>query len=364
MNKPTLWLRGSAYSWEELKNEKIPAATSFEESTLRFCKDWLQEKPDFEIQTSGSTGTPKKIIFTRKQLEASALLTAKALHLQSGYNALVCLDTKYIAGQMMLVRSFVTGMNSSVVEPSANPFLALHDTMQIDFAALVPYQVQAILDSPYENRLNNIRTIIIGGAATSNGLIDRLQKYMCDSYATYGMTETISHIALRKLSGEGKSDYFHPLDQVQLSKDERDCLVIKAPHVSDELIITNDLVDLKDNHSFKITGRWDNVINTGGVKISPETVEEKIKSLFTQQSLTNRLFLSALPDEKLGSKVALIIEGHPFSESMLTHLSDGLVNALSRFEMPRDIKFVKAFIETETQKINRKKTTDLLLQEK
>ncbi len=364
MNKPTLWLRGSIHSWEELKNEKIPAATSFEESTLRFCKDWLNGKTDFEIQTSGSTGTPKKIIFTRKQLEASALLTAKALHLKSAYNALVCLDTKYIAGQMMLVRSFVTGMNSSVVEPSANPFLALNDAIQIDFAALVPYQVQAILDSPYENRLNNIRTVIIGGAATSNGLIARLQNYSCDSYATYGMTETISHIALRKLNGEGKSDYFHPLDQVQLSKDERDCLVIGAPHVTDEPIITNDLVDLKEDHSFKITGRWDNVINTGGVKISPESVEEKIKSVFAQRSFSNRLFLSALPDEKLGNKVTLIIEGDPFSEFVLNNLAEELVNSLSRFEMPRAIKFVKAFIETDTQKINRKKTTDLLLQEK
>ncbi|PZR30149.1 MAG: hypothetical protein DI538_23335 [Azospira oryzae] len=363
MNKPTLWLRGRTYSLEELKENHLSATTSFEESTFRFCREWLNGKTEFEIQTSGSTGIPKRIVFSGKQLEASALLTAQALDLKTNYHALVCLDTKYIAGQMMLVRSFVSGMNMIVAEPSANPFAAIDNTVPIDFAALVPYQVQAILDSSHAHRLNSIQTIIIGGAATSKGLVDRIQEYTCQMYATYGMTETLSHIALQRLNGDHRSDYFHPLEGVRLQKDDRDCLVINAPHITRERIITNDIVDLKEDHSFRIMGRYDNVINTGGVKISPELAEEKIKSVFDRLALHNRLFLSALPDEKLGNKVALMIEGDPFPESMLNRLSHELAITLTRFELPRDIQFIKEFVETGTQKINRKKTTERLLRE-
>jgi len=360
MSNTTLWLKGRVYSLEELKEGAGSSSTSFEESTLTFCKDWLNGKADFEIQTSGSTGVPKKISFTREQLEASAQLTAKALDLKNNFNALVCLDTKYIAGQMMLVRSFVTGMHIYAVEPSSNPFASLDSKIKIDFAAMVPYQLQALLDSPNEDRLHSIHTIIIGGAATSNGLIKRLQNYSCRCYATYGMTETISHVALRKLNGANSEEYFHPLDSVHLAIDHRGCLVIQAPHITEEQIATNDLVELKEDQSFKILGRWDNVINTGGVKISPEIAEEKIKAVFAQLALPNRLFLAAMPDEKLGSKVTLIIEGNPFPASMLDSISEELMKSLSRFELPRAIRFIEAFEETDTQKINRKKTTDLL----
>ena len=361
MSNITLWLKGKTYSLEELKEGTIPSSTSFEESTLLFCKEWLNGKAAFEIQTSGSTGIPKKISFTRNQLEASAMLTAKALDLKNNFNALVCLDTKYIAGQMMLVRSFVTDMNIYAVEPSANPFAHLTTATKIDFVAMVPYQLQALLDTTHAYRLNDVHTIIIGGAATSSGLVERLQNYSCHCYATYGMTETISHIALRKLNGKNSEEYFHPLQSVHLTKDERDCLVIQAPHITEEQIVTNDLVELKEDQSFKVLGRWDNVINTGGVKISPEGVEEKIKSVFAQLALPNRFFLAAMPDEKLGSKVTLVIEGVAFSSSTLNSISEQLAKSLSRFEIPGDIKFIAAFTETDTQKINRKKTAIHLL---
>ncbi|HEY5826038.1 MAG TPA: AMP-binding protein [Cyclobacteriaceae bacterium] len=356
----TFLLNGVPYSPDQLKEGQFNFNTPFEESTLAFCKGWLNGKDHFEIQTSGSTGTPKKISFTRKQLEASAKLTETALSLKKEFNALVCLDTKYIAGQMMLVRSLVTGMSIIAVEPGSNPFDQVSSEVQIDFTALVPYQIQAILNSEQADHFNSIQKIIIGGAGISNDLVDELQDYPCSFYATYGMTETISHIALRKLNEKDKQDYFHPLPSVNLRKDERDCLIISAPHVSETEIVTNDIVELNEDQSFKILGRWDNVINSGGVKISPEPVEEKVKNLFNKLQLSNRFFLAGVPDEKLGMKVILVIEGKSFSESEVNKLHSELKKELSKYEIPKEVKFISSFIQTETQKINRKKTLELL----
>jgi o-succinylbenzoate---CoA ligase len=356
----TFSLNGISYSIEQLKKGHFKINTLFEESTLKFCEAWLNGKENFRIQTSGSTGIPKKISFTRKQLEASAKLTEAALQLKTGYNSLVCLDTKYIAGQMMLVRSFVTGMNIIAVEPGSNPFDQLTDEAGIDFAALVPYQVQAILNSKQSNRFNTVQKIIIGGAALNNDLIDQLQNYSCSFYATYGMTETISHIALQKLNGQGKQNYFHPLPSVKLKKDDRDCLTIFAPYVSEIEIITNDIVELNEDQSFTIIGRWDNVINSGGVKISPEAAEAKLRVIFNDLHLPNRFFIAGVPDEKLGTKVMLIIEGGSFSGSEIIELQSRFRVALPKYEIPKEIRFVFSFTQTETQKINRKKTLELL----
>jgi O-succinylbenzoic acid--CoA ligase len=354
------FLNDKSYSISDLRTGAYQANTSFEKSTLDFCNDWLNEKKYFEIRTSGSTGAPKKISFARKQLEASAELTADALQLKKDFNALICLDTKYIAGQMMLVRSFVTGMNIIAIESSANPFDAISKELKIDFVALVPYQVQAILNSTHSSRFNSIRKIIIGGAPLNTDVIKQLQSYSCAFFATYGMTETISHIGLQKLNGKDRQTHFHPLRSIKLEKNERGCLVIHAPHVSKEKIVTNDLVELSNDQSFKIIGRWDNIINTGGVKISPEAVEEKIKKIFDELQLAYRFFVSGLPDEKLGTKVVLIIEGDPFTFDQQNSLERALKAQLAKYEIPKETKFVSDFIETETLKINRKETIKLL----
>src|SRR5258706_12910853 len=153
-----LQLNGKIYSYAQLKSgDRAGHLTKFEESTLAFCCDWIQGKDHFQLSTSGSTGPPKQITVTREQMEVSARLTATALGLQSGYLALLCLDSRYIAGQMMLVRSFPIGMNIVAVEPSANPFDSIRPDLSIDFAAVVPYQLQSILDSTSgKKRLNNL----------------------------------------------------------------------------------------------------------------------------------------------------------------------------------------------------------------
>jgi O-succinylbenzoic acid--CoA ligase len=357
----SLWLNGNTYSFDELKQKEYQTENPFEIKTLDFCHDWLSGKTEFQIQTSGSTGNPKIISFTRSQLQASAKLTEEALQLKAGYNALVCLDTKYIAGQMMLVRSVVTGMNIFAVEPTANPFASLPKEIKIDFTALVPYQVQTILEAEENVRFNELKTVIIGGAALSIATQQALQEFSCEFYATYGMTETISHIALQKLKGN-KQNNFIPLPSIEIEKDERGCLLIKAPHISKNAIITNDLVDINSDQSFHVSGRWDNIINSGGVKISPEKVEAKISEVLHKHKIHAPFFIDALPDEKLGQQIILVVESKPWLPAVKNKLMTEIKKEVDKFENPKEIYFANEFVRTETGKIKRTETLRKIVQ--
>jgi O-succinylbenzoic acid--CoA ligase len=202
-----------------------------ENNALQFCSEWLNDRETFILQTSGSTGTPKKISVTRDQLKASAARSALYLGLKKEFTSLVCLDTQYIAGIMMLVRSLEVGMNLHVIEPSANPFDTLPEDVTIDFTALVPYQVQSLLTSKHKEKFSSTKVVLIGGAALSNSLRENLKSMHGSFYATYGMTETLSHIALQKLNGSDTTNYFHLLPGISIEQDNRGCLVIKAPHL-------------------------------------------------------------------------------------------------------------------------------------
>jgi O-succinylbenzoic acid--CoA ligase len=351
-----LKLKGKTYTTQQLTSGLPTGSFSkFEHDTLRFCHEWLNGKEDFQIETSGSTGQPKKIIITRDQMEASARLTAEALNLQSGYNALLALDPDYIAGKMMLVRSLVIGMNVIAIEPCADPLKGLEHE-HVDFAALVPYQVSTILQSASSvSVLDAIKVLIVGGAALDQQSIALLQPLNCNVFLTYGMTETISHVALQKINGKQKQDYFVALSGISLSKDERNCLVIDAKSLGLQLIKTNDVVNLLSATSFHWVGRWDNTINTGGVKVFPERIEKEIEKVFYQFSLPNRFFVAGLPDQLLGNKVALIIEGD-LDQEIFSKIIIALQSALTKYEMPREIRVILKFIETKTQKINRPHT--------
>jgi len=201
-----------------------------------------------------------------------------------------------------------------------------------------------------------IKIIIVGAAAVSNEVKTRIIDLPTKIYATYGMTETITHIAVKALNKASgltiDNDLYHALPNVKLSKDIRNCLIIDAPEVSDEILITNDIVDLISDDKFKWLGRFDNMINSGGIKLIPEQIEEKLQTI-----IRNRFFIASLPDDILGEKVVLIIEGS-IQKNLKPRISN--LKSIDKYEIPKEIYFVERFVMTETKKIQRKKTLDLI----
>jgi o-succinylbenzoate---CoA ligase len=358
---PTLWLNGREVSIAAVRTGNILslATTPFEEITLDFIRAWLNGDTTFSLHTSGSTGTPKPIIVSRQQMITSATLTAQALGLLPGYTALVCLDTRYIAGKMMLVRCLTTGMRIVAVAPTANPLEHVPAEMPLDFTALVPYQVYALLESPQRGRLGAIRHTLIGGAALDSHVLPALGTLPGRFYATYGMTETISHIALQHLNGPGAAPVFRALPGVLVSTDDRGCLVIAAPHVP-QTIVTNDLVNIIAPGAFQWLGRWDNIINSGGVKIIPEKVEEAVGAVLNGLNITRSFIVAGLPDPKLGHKLTLIIDGIEFTPQEWNVILVKLREALPAYEVPKDHLSVPTFRYTDTGKIHRQKTIEIV----
>lgn len=341
----------------DIIESKAIARTAFEEDTFFFIKNWLQEKHEFTLTTSGSTGKPKTITLTRNQLQKSAQRTITAFGLTSNDTSLVCLDTKYIAGKMMLARALEGNMKIIAVEPSGDPLRNVHEP--ISFTALVPLQLQEILKhSTCVKKLNQLKAVIVGGGAVNYSLLSEIQqKITCPVYATYGMTETVSHIALQRLNGNEASDNFITLPDVDIEIDERGCLVIQLPGFQDK-IITNDLAELVTSTSFRWLGRFDNVINSGGFKISPEKIEKIVESIFQERMIDRPFFICSLPDNRLGQKLILIIEGFPVSGQ--NKILSALQAHLHPYEVPKQIFNIREFTRTETGKINRLKTIALI----
>lgn len=317
-----------------------------------FCRKWLQGNEFFTLQTSGSTGIPKQIQITRKQMLASAGMTIEALQLNNTDVALVCLNTQYIAGIMMLVRSLVADMQAIVVEPSSDPFMHVPNAEQVTFAAMVPLQISHLL-SVYHTLPFHPKALLIGGASISTALDDQIGALKFPVYATYGMTETVSHIALRRLDGMYADEFFHPLKGISVKVNHHNCLQIKGEVTDNKWLSTNDICTISPNHAFKVVGRIDQVINTGGIKVQAEKIEATIEQIFTNAGIKNRFFVTGTPDEKLGETVTLIIEG---DFSLHTEVLSSLSKQVSRFEMPRKIMLYKYFEETPTLKIDKKAT--------
>lgn len=351
----SILINGREASLQDILDNGEAALNDFEKNTFGFIRRWLSDQDEFTLRTSGSTGPSKKITVTRSQMAASARATEKALGLQPGSSALICLDTAYIAGQMMLVRSLTMGLRIVAVTPSSNPFQAVHRDIAIDFAALVPYQVQGVLSSAERDRFNTTCTIIIGGAALDTETTAQLLPYRTSFFATYGMTETLSHIALQPLNGEDASPFFRALPGIAIRRDDRGCLVIDASYLPDR-VVTNDLVELEDATRFRWLGRFDNIINSGGVKIIPERVESEVKKALKSLNIQCRSFIAGLPDQQFGEKVVLVLEGEGLREEDQQALYTALQRTLTRYEIPREVIMVKVFDMTETGKLNRYST--------
>lgn len=350
-----IWINGRRVTLDKIQDDREPVRSPFEETTFQFIREWLAGEETFGMNTSGSTGKPKSISISRAQMIASAQHTARKLNLQKHTRALVCIDTKYVAGKMMLVRALITGMRIMAVDPSANPLVRIPIDNCVQFTAFVPYQVTAILESKHPHLLNNLDKVLIGGAPLGERSREELARFQCECYETYGMTETVSHIALRLVNTAAKQPYFETLPGIDIGQDDRGCLVISADYLG-EPVITNDLVEIVSPGKFLWLGRFDNVINTGGVKVLPEKIEKAMTTVFQKHNIDHRFFIAALPDERLGHKVVLVIEGVQFSSESFVPALDDVRATLSPYEFPREVYTIPSFILTETQKVDRKKT--------
>ena len=341
-NRTSLSLEGERM-WAMPQTER-----NFRRQLKEFEKEWDSPTPCMTVHTSGSTGKPKLMEVEKKRMEASAKTTCSFLHLQPGDRALLCLPLDYIAGKMMAVRAFVCGLRLFPVVPSARPLRNFG--FSPDFVAMTPMQVFETIKHPAERALlRGVKHLIIGGGAIGESLEEQLKDFPNNVWGTYGMTETLSHIALRKINGSDRTAAYFPLPGVRVSLSPDSRLVISAPHVHKGELLTNDLARLNPDGSFVITGRVDNVISSGGIKLQLEELEKRL-------SLPEFKFcLTAVPDDKFGNALTLLFEA-PITEK---EAKDCCIASLSNIERPKHYIEVEAIPLTENGKIARKAAAEL-----
>ena len=334
---------------DELWMMEADVASNVEANTTSDVEaEWLNGDDRMLVHTSGSTGEPKPLWVEKRRMRASAERTCQFLGLKAGNTALLCLPTDYIAGKMMVVRSLVCGLQLTRVEPSGHP-LATVGAHSFDFVAMVPMQVYNSLWVPAERAaLMRIRHLIIGGGAIDESLEDALRPLPNAIWATYGMTETLSHIALRRVNGTEASLWFTPMDGVTISLDADNCLIINAPAICDTSIRTNDIAELApDGCRFRILGRRDNIICSGGIKIQPEELERTLRP-----HLPFSFLISKCPDERLGECVVMLIESD--APDAIAIAQQVCADCLPKHQRPRCFLLVDSIPMTATAKPARK----------
>lgn len=353
-NSNQIILNGEIFTQENiyqlfLVNEPLD---SWRNAIYDFLKHWFDDSDYITAHTSGSTGKPKEIRLAKQAMLNSARMTNEFFGLDNSNTALLCLPASYIAGKMMLVRALVGGFNLLTVEPKSNPFENIE--IEIDFCAITPYQ---LIHSANCLKARKIKKIIVGGGAVNSKLEELASDIPAELYETYGMTETCSHIALRRFNGVDKSSFFSVLNDVAVRTDNRGCLVVNAPHLVNEEIITNDIVELIDEKAFCWLGRFDAVINSAGVKIHPEQVEKKLEGI-----INSNYFIASIPDLLLENKVVLIIESEQLSQVDETVLKDKIDILLTKYEVPKHLFYLPKFVYSDRNKLMKIQTLAIVMQ--
>lgn len=335
----------------DFSNQNLPIPNSeFERQVISFIKEWFSDSTTVNVQTSGSTGTPKIFQIEKERMRHSANKTCDVLGLKKGDSALICLPIEYISGKMMVVRAMERKLKLVVKTPSTKPIADLNE--QIDFCAMSPLQVENSLDKLYL-----LKNLIIGGASVSESLKVKIAQKLKNSktqtriYETYGMSETLSHIALKQIYPIAE-EYFKVLDDVEISLDERGCLQIFAPKLNPDFLSTNDLIEIKNDKEFRFLGRIDNVINSAGLKIYPEQLESLVK-----KEIVNEVVFLGIQNDLLGQKLLLMIEGE--ENSIINQQLENVVYP-SKNHQPKEIIWLANFPRIANGKVNRKELLNLL----
>lgn len=309
-----------------------------------FLKEWHNDTPWLTVHTSGSTGKPKPILVEKARMRTSARLTCSFLGLNQGEHALLCLPLDYIAGKMMVVRALECGLQLHAVPPCSHPLAGENLPAHIALCAMVPMQVSNSLDHPLEReRLKRIGHLLIGGGSIHPSLEARLRAMPGCIWSTYGMTETLSHIALRRVNGPEASLWYTPFEGIHVETDREGCLTIKAPSLCPDVLHTHDIAELRTQNgrtTFRIVGRTDNVVASGGLKIQMEEVEEALAP-----HLHHAFMASKCTDTVLGEQLVLLTECPQTGE-----VRDVCNRILPRHKRPRTYLHVEKIPTTATGK--------------
>ncbi len=349
-------------SFENL--DKFIPQTLFEEKVLHFCKLWFNNCQDFTFYTSGSTGIPKPIILSKDQMIISAKQTINWLQLKEGDTILISLYPEYIAGAMLLVRAMVAKMNIILLEPAQDLSLQLDKIDQpIHLASFVPNQWKMLLKNigfSLNEIFKNAKGVLIGGAD-----LDKFSKLetdkVCDFpvFLTYGMTETVSHIAFQSISLQA-TEYLQTLPNVEISQSENGNLIIKAPNTLNIPIETQDLVEIVNTNTFKITGRSNRIINSSGLKVNPVEIENQLYDYFTSKNIKNDFFVAGIPDNFFGELVCIFVEGNILYE--LEDINAFLLQKIQKNKLPKKLLIIPKFIKTDSGKIDQIATIHHILE--
>ncbi len=340
----TIKINGKVYTHREILGKDISETNySFTEDLLAFLKEWFNESKYISVQTSGSTGAPHVMQVEKSKMLHSAKTTCDFLGLKKNDSALLCMNLKYIGAKMVVVRSIYAGLNLITTESLGNPLSEVEAT---DFAAMTPLQVfNTLQNQEQKKKLRQIRHLIIGGGAVDDYLLKELFDFPHAIWSTYGMTETLSHIALRKINGSDHSDWYTPFEDIQISLSEKQTLVINAPKLTTTQLITNDIAKINSEGKFRILGRLDNVINSGGVKIQIEEVEHILR-----KEITCDFMITSLNDKKFGEIVVMLIKQGTYSPNTLEIIFQ---QKLPKYWIPKKIFFIENLPFTETNKPDR-----------
>jgi O-succinylbenzoic acid--CoA ligase len=328
------------------ENPETDQATEFTD----FLKEWYSDKKYIEVKTSGSTGSPKSIRLKKEFVADSARRTLQFFELKKNDRVLHCLPMQYIAGKLMVVRALLGELDLYLTEPTTDFSFLKNEKFR--FAAMVPNQVTKILNAECKHGelLATIEQLLVGGSSIPSSLEKALQKVSTACYSSYGMTETATLIALRKINGTNADGWYHCLENIRVNLSADGCLQVYLPGLENQPLPTTDLVELKDEQTFRILGRIDNVIISGGLKFSPEQLEKKLEPFISESFL-----ISSLPHESLGQQLVLVVEG---KESKETHdkLKEICRKQLDRYEQPKQIISINKLPRLVNGKLNRRKT--------
>jgi O-succinylbenzoic acid--CoA ligase len=320
-------LNGVSYDRDHLLSHAHVLSNAKKEYLIelgRFILEWFSEEDDVVLQTSGSTGKPTQILALKTMLSASAMTTVKAFNLQPKQQALMCLPVRHIAGKMMLIRALLAGLWIDVIEPTTMPKVS----KTYDFTAMTPHQLRNSFD-----HIDQFKQIIIGGAPVDDSLKAAVKGHTSRIFSTFGMTETYSHVALQNLS-KGERQYT-AVGDVTFSM-EGDTLVVHAPHIGIEKLVTTDCVDLISSSEFVWKGRSDYVINSGGIKLHPEQIEKALSAFISVP-----FFVFGKPDKQLGQSLSIVFEGQ-MPNQIVKIISK--LDTLSRYEKPKDYFVLSHFV--------------------